>query len=603
MTSITFPGGTHQYFGYNSDGWLTGTSSDGGAQPQSFAYALGEVSVTDGTGDTSHLYYNEQGLVVKSIDALGNVTLNTYDSNFNLTKVTNALGQSETYVYNTAGEVTASTDFLGNTTHFTYSGPFNEMVSMTDANGNTTRYTYSSAGDLLSTTYANGTSQSSTYDPEGDAKSFLNANGQPIQYSYNAAGQVTTESFFDGSRYAYTYNSFGALLTATDATGTTTFTYDPTTELLTKVAFPNGMYLTFTYNAAGQRTSMVDQTGFTVNYAYDAVGRLSELTDGSGNMIVTYTYDADGRLSEKTNGNGTYTTYQYDADGNVLHLINFAPGGAINSRFDYTYNDLGLETTEATLDGTWTYTYDADGQLIHAVFASTNPSVPSQDLAYSYDTMGNRITTVINGVTTTYATNNMNEYTSVGGVTYSYDADGNLISDGANTYTYNSLNQLIGVTGPGGTTTYTYNALGPTCRLHDHQRADDAVFDRSLGTWAMSLAHHARSGGTLIAGLHPWTRSDEPGDKRAGRHLLRFLTARLDTAWLSNSSESMSNSYSLPAIWGRSLSATQTVANPFQFVGRIWRHDGCERACSLCGRGTIVHASSGGFISRGSAWN
>ena len=54
LTSITFPGGTHQYFTYDSEGRLAGTSSDGGAQPQSFAYALGEVSVTDGTGDTSH---------------------------------------------------------------------------------------------------------------------------------------------------------------------------------------------------------------------------------------------------------------------------------------------------------------------------------------------------------------------------------------------------------------------------------------------------------------------------------------------------------------------------------------------------------------------
>src|SRR5262249_45129631 len=147
------------------------------------------------------------------------------------------------------------------------------------------------------------------------------------------------------------------------------------------------------------------------------------------NMIVTYTYDAAGRLSLKTNGNGTYTTYQYDADGNVLHLVNYAPGGSVNSRFDYTYNALGLETTEATLDGTWTYTYDADGQLIHAVFASTNPTVPSQDLAYNYDAMGNRLTTVINGVTTAYTTNNVNEYTSVGGVAYQYDADGNLRND------------------------------------------------------------------------------------------------------------------------------------------------------------------------------
>ena len=239
------------------------------------------------------------------------------------------------------------------------------------------------------------------------------------------------------------------------------FSYDPTTELLTEVAYPSGMYLQFTYNAAGQRTQIVDQTGFTVNYTYDADGRLAELTDGSGNMIATYTYDADGRLSEQTLGNGTYTIYTYDADGNVLSLINYGTRGSINSSFIYTYNDLGLETTETTLDGTWTYGYDADGQLIQAAFASTNSSVPNEDMVLNYDSMGNRTSTVTNGVTTVYTTNNMNEYTSVGGVAYTYDADGNLTSDGVNAYTYNSLDQLIGVTGPDGNdSTYVYDALG-----------------------------------------------------------------------------------------------------------------------------------------------
>src|SRR5207249_4556009 len=104
----------------------------------------------------------------------------------------------------------------------------------------------------------------------------------------------------------------------------------------------------------------------------------------------------------------------------------FAPDRTTNSRFDYTYNGIGLEKSEATLDGTWTYNYDADGQLTHAVFDSTNPSVPSQDLVYNYDAMGNRTSTVINGMTTIYTTNDMNEYTSVGGIAYTYDADGNL---------------------------------------------------------------------------------------------------------------------------------------------------------------------------------
>src|SRR5262249_46669643 len=160
---------------------------------------------------------------------------------------------------------------------------------------------------------------------------------------------------------------------------------------------------------------MVDQTGFTVQYQYDTTtDRLSGLTDASGNAIVTYHYDAAGYLKQKENGNGTYTSYEYDANGNVLHLINYAPSGQANSRFDYTYDALDLRRTMSTLDGTWTYTYDGSGQLTQAVFASNNPAIPSQDLTYNYDALGNRTSTVINGVTTTYATNSLNEYTSVG---------------------------------------------------------------------------------------------------------------------------------------------------------------------------------------------
>jgi YD repeat-containing protein len=40
------------------------------------------------------------------------------------------------------------------------------------------------------------------------------------------------------------------------------------------------------------------------------------------------------------------------------------------------------------------------------------------------------------------------------------DLKGNLQEDGSNTYTYDTLNQQIGMTGPGGTAEYVYDALG-----------------------------------------------------------------------------------------------------------------------------------------------
>ena len=68
---------------------------------------------------------------------------------------------------------------------------------------------------------------------------------------------------------------------------------------------------------------------------------LAGLTDGNGNPIVTYTYDACRPADPQGQGNGTYTTYEYDLAGNILHLINHAPDGSVNSRFDYTYDSLG----------------------------------------------------------------------------------------------------------------------------------------------------------------------------------------------------------------------------------------------------------------------
>lgn len=46
------------------------------------------------------------------------------------------------------------------------------------------------------------------------------------------------------------------------------------------------------------------------------------------------------------------------------------------------------------------------------------------------------------------------------GVPYTYDNNGNLLSDGTNTYAYDSANRLISVIGPSGTVTYAYNGLG-----------------------------------------------------------------------------------------------------------------------------------------------
>ncbi len=499
LLSVTNSDGTHDYYTYNSVGQLSDAHRDGGSEDTIFSYSEGQVVVADALGDATTYSFDNRGLLLQVQNPLGDTVHYSYDSNLNLIQTTDAAGQVYTNTYDNYGNVLTSTDPLGHTVSYTYDCTYDTLASVTDPNGNTTNYAYDGKANLTSTTYPDGTVESVAYDPIGNVLSSTDPLGQTTQYTYDAAGDILTETFADGSENVFTYDSHQNLTSATDASGTTILTYNPSDELV-QITYPGGHYLKYSYDQAGRRIAMVDDTGFTVNYAYDAAGNLSALTDGSGNLIAQYTYDAAGRLSREDDGNGTYTIYTYDAAGELLDVVNYAPDGTINSRFDDTFDSLGRLITKATLDGTWTFTYDAVGELTHAVFVSTNPQVADEDLAYSYDAAGNRTQTVINGVTTDYTTNNMNEYTQVGDAQYSYNADGDVtsISDagGTTNYSYNANDQLVAETSPSGSWTFQYDAFGNRAGETDNGQTTQFLFDPSgdllaaYGGNGSSVAHY-----------------------------------------------------------------------------------------------------------------
>ena len=83
---------------------------------------------------------------------------------------------------------------------------------------------------------------------------------------------------------------------------------------------------------------------------------------------------------------------------------------------------------------------------------------------YTYDAADNRLTETTRSSVTSYQYDLANRLASVDSVPYSYDNNGNLLSDGVNSYVYDSAreasrrgNRLISVNG---TTTYSYNGLG-----------------------------------------------------------------------------------------------------------------------------------------------
>ena len=67
-----------------------------------------------------------------------------------------------------------------------------------------------------------------------------------------------------------------------------------------------------------------------------------------------------------------------------------------------------------------------------------------------------------------YAVNGLNPYTTVGGTGFSYDANGNLTSDGVNSYTYDVENRLIA--GPN-EATLVWDPLGTLFESYSSSRA------------------------------------------------------------------------------------------------------------------------------------
>jgi RHS repeat-associated protein len=527
--------------------------------------APGIIDVTDANGATTRIQFTDSGQIQQIIDPLTHVTQFSYDANGYLNQIKAPGNTVARFTFDAQGRLLSQTDPLNQTVSFTYVGNTNNVAIVTDQRGNVMRYGYNEGGQLKDITYSNNSVESYVYDPMGRLVQATDRSGDRFQYTYDAQGRLSRKTFDDGTYEAYTYDTNGNVATVRDVRGgSSSLVYDAQ-DRLTKITYPNNRSLTYTYDSEDRRASMTDQNGFRVNYRYDTEGRLDTLTNGAGTTLVDYTYDSAGRLSRETNGNGTYTTYTYDAAGQLLKITNYTASNAVNSFFEYTYDNLGRQTSARTIDGNWIYTYDTTGQLTRAQFTSTNPNIANQDLRYAYDAAGNRISTAINGQTTNYTSNNLNQYLIVGTAQYTYDADGNLIQvvDGSRitNYTYNDENQLIRVVTPNGTWEYEYDAFGNrTATIQNGQRTEYLLDPFGLGDVVGEY-----NGSTLVANyVHGLGLAGRFNGSNAAYYDSDLLGS---TVGMSGATGNYINRYAYRP-FGENLLTTEGITNPFEYVGQ-----------------------------------
>jgi len=155
-------------------------------------------------------------------------------------------------------------------------------------------------------------------------------------------------------------------------------------------------------------------------------------------------YDAMNRLTDVYEGNvGGKRLGHYDY--NVLSQRSGSVAGAANTQWSWTKGGQIAQVAHTWTGGgiTFGYGYNADHQR-NSLTASDGSFLPAG----------------LPASTQSYASNTLNQYTSINGTNLAYDTRGNLTSSNGWTYSYDTENHLYRATKGSTTASYAFDALG-----------------------------------------------------------------------------------------------------------------------------------------------
>ena len=471
MISMTDPLNQTTSWTWDDAGRLTSTT-DPLNQTTTYTYDDADrlITLTDPLNRTTTYAYDDAGrLTSRTLPSTG-VWSYTYDDNGNLLTETNPRNYMTTYAYDDVNRLTSMTDALSGVVSFGYDAVGNR-TSLTDPNSNSWTYSYDATGNLLTETDPLSRTMTWTYDDAGRRATQTDQRSIVQTYGYDAAGNLTSVTA-PGETLSFVYDAADRMTSMTDNTGTTTWTLDARSRI-TSVAAPQGT-VSYGYDDVGQRTSMTLPSSRTVNYGYDAAGNLTSLTDWQS-RTVNFTYNAANQRSGITRPNNVSTTFGYDTGGRLNSIIH-ANGGTTLESHSYTLDAMGNRTAVTTLAGTESYVLDALNRIASATY--TNGDV----VGYTYDAAGNRLTQVVNSVTTnSYTYDAAGQMTSDGTLTYTYDAAGNMTAAGTDSYTWDWRGRLASATISGTTATYSYDGMDARTSETVGGLTTSYVWDRAKG--------------------------------------------------------------------------------------------------------------------------
>jgi len=459
------------------------------------------VSTTDSLGNTTRFSYDSRNSLVKQVDPLGNAQRFEYDVYGR--KVAEIAEMTDTGLGGGAplGLVITGLEYDSNS----------NVVAYIDAKANRTEQEFDLLDRRITVRYSDSTTQEFAYDAGDHVIMHKDNNGLKRLYTFDVLDRMirmdldasgiaiegaTFEEFaYDGLRrvtlerndYATTEKKVDSLgrvyeeiinfhITTPDVTLLRTYTiqrqFDALGNLL-HITYPSGRMIRYHLDTINriERIENVrkgaDYPGSTTlpdNYEilhneYRGL-RKTKITFGNG-ASTSYAFDGNGHLIQIAHvaiGDSLTIQHLYDAAGNMRIKNDITPRGNRGEAYKYNslywltkveeraippFTPLDFEPASLPLPANMLHGQTQIDALIRPL--AQDPT----DFTFQYDQTGNREEEREPGQPPLlYVPNNLNQYSTVGTETLSYDLNGNLIQDRRWQYSYDYRNQLVRVFDP-----------------------------------------------------------------------------------------------------------------------------------------------------------
>lgn len=429
------------------------------------------TSVTNAVGTTAYAYDDWKRTIT---DARGKRRILYTDAYNNLVRVDEELAPgtvfTTAYSYNGLGNLTKITDAQGNVRDFTYDGLGRRLT----------------AEDLhapADTTFGKWTFN---YDASGNLIARIDPNGNVVKYKYDSINRVLKEALSDhpGVKTTYTYdsclNGIGKLCSATNGGASVSRQYNALGMIAREVKTIDSVSFQtdYTYDRLGNPLTITNPDNSQVKHEYNMAGLLEKVSYKEGvwlnfaAIVTNFDYSPQGQVGTIDYANGAKTTNTYDA-GKLYRLASKVTvlAGARIQDMAYTYDEVGnitkiTDNSTTHTKKTISYAYDSLNRLLSAT-ATDAVNGENYTQVYAYDAIGNIASKSDVGV---YGYNgsridksyvNPHAITAINGLGYTYDKNGNLLKverGPSNTWDYN--NRLVQTVMGNITASYAYDYSG-----------------------------------------------------------------------------------------------------------------------------------------------